>query len=61
MSDFIVALGLAIALEGCCYAAAPGAMKDFLKTVGGVGDNRLRQIGLGAMAIGVLLVWFIRG
>lgn len=61
MSDFIVALGLAAVIEGALYALAPGAMKSFLRRVATEPETTLRWTGLGLAALGVAVVWAVRG
>ncbi|WP_334175156.1 DUF2065 domain-containing protein [Pseudoxanthobacter sp.] len=60
MSDFLVALGLVLALEGTLYAAAPGGLKTMMKQAIGTPDSVLRAGGLIALAVGVGLVWLVR-
>ncbi|GGB36949.1 hypothetical protein GCM10011316_06330 [Roseibium aquae] len=61
MSDLIVAVGLVLALEGTLYALSPGGMKAMMRSALDLPDHILRYAGLGALAIGVLIVWAIRG
>ncbi|WP_417686116.1 DUF2065 domain-containing protein [Roseibium sp.] len=61
MSDLIVALGLVLALEGTLYALAPGGMKAMMRAALETSDQTMRTAGLVALALGVLLVWFVRG
>lgn len=61
MVDLLSALGLAIALEGILYAAFPGPMRRALMSLTEIPDQSLRMGGLAALALGVLVVWFVRG
>jgi len=61
MTDFLTALGLVLALEGTLYALAPGGMKNMMRAALNMSDQSLRIAGLAGLALGVLLVWFIRG
>lgn len=61
MSDFLVAVGLLLAIEGSLYALAPTAMKRMVRSVLEIPDQTLRTAGLAAVAAGVLFVWLIRG
>ena len=61
MNDFLVALGLMAVIEGVLYAAAPGAMKRAMRQVLETPDHLIRVGGVAAMAIGVVLVWLMRG
>jgi uncharacterized protein len=61
MNDFLTALGLVLALEGTLYALMPGALKNFMRQALEMPDQVLRFAGLGALILGVLVVWLVRG
>ena len=61
MTDLLAALGLVLALEGALYAAFPGPMKRALAVVAVQPEGQIRFGGLIALALGVLLVWLVRG
>ena len=61
MADLLTALGLALALEGVAYALFPGAMKKMLLQVLAQPSSHLRNAGLAAAALGVGLIWLVRG
>ncbi|ABS64069.1 conserved hypothetical protein [Parvibaculum lavamentivorans DS-1] len=61
MIELLSALGLAIALEGALYAAFPGAMRRALLSVSVQPEQALRIGGLIALALGVVIVWLVRG
>jgi uncharacterized protein len=61
MADLLTALGLAIALEGAAYALFPGAMKKMLLHVLAQPPVHLRNAGLAAAALGVGVIWLVRG
>ena len=57
----IVGLGFCLILEGGAFALFPRqvqAMWDYMKDVP---PDRLRPVGLGAAAVGVLIVWLTIG
>lgn len=60
MSDFFVAIGLAIAIEGILYALFPEAMKKMILQVLAMPTPSLRTAGLSAAMIGVVIVWLVR-
>ncbi|MDD7910352.1 MULTISPECIES: DUF2065 domain-containing protein [Pseudovibrio] len=60
MSDLIVALGLVLVIEGIVYALAPTHMKDIFLKMQEVPEQTLRIGGLVAIAIGFVVVWFVR-
>ncbi len=57
----LLGLGVALALEGALYAAAPGLMKRITAAAGLSEPGRLRIAGLAALALGVGLVWLAQG
>jgi hypothetical protein len=61
VADLLTALGLAIALEGAAYALFPGAMKKMLLQVLAQPSNHLRNAGLVVAALGVGVIWLVRG
>jgi hypothetical protein len=61
MTAFLTALGLAIVIEGVCYALFPDAMKKMMLHVIGQPPSTLRAVGIGAAIAGVLIVWLVRG
>ena len=61
MKDFIVALGLVLAIEGLVFAAFPAHLKRAMESVMNTPDNWLRIVGVVSAVVGVLLIWFVRG
>lgn len=61
MQDLLVALGLAIAIEGMLYALFPDGMRRALAVVLGQPAGTVRAAGLAMAAAGVVVVWLIRG
>jgi uncharacterized protein YjeT (DUF2065 family) len=61
MSDFFVALGLVLVIEGVVYAAFPTGLKRMMTTALGIPDSTLRAGGLAAAATGLFVVWLVRG
>lgn len=57
----LLGLGVALALEGALYAAAPGVMKRIAAAAGLSEPGRLRMAGLAALGLGVGLVWLAQG
>jgi len=60
MSLLALAIGLVLAIEGLVLALAPQRIEDALKLLAALGPDRRRQIGLGALALGVGLIWLAR-
>lgn len=60
MFEFLIAVGLVLALEGALYAGFPGAMKRMMAMVLELPDETLRNAGLTAAAAGVGIVWLVK-
>lgn len=61
MSFLVLGLGLVLVIEGLVLALAPRRIEDALRLLTTLGVERRRQIGLGALALGIVLVWLVRG
>ena len=61
MSDFLVALGLVLVIEGLVFAASPGAAKRAVARVLEMPESTLRLVGLVSVGFGVFVVWLVRG
>ena len=61
MSDFLAALGLVLVIEGLIYGGFPHLAKRMGAEVQGLPEAALRIGGLGAIAVGVFIVWLVRG
>lgn len=54
---FLCVLGLVLIVEGLPYFAFPERMKLYMKKILEIPENRLRFVGLAAMALGLLLTY----
>jgi uncharacterized protein YjeT (DUF2065 family) len=61
MSDAVAAIGLILVLEGALYALFPDAMKRMAAQVLEAPADTLRVVGLVSAALGVGIVWIVRG
>jgi uncharacterized protein len=61
MTDLLTALALVLVLEGALWAIAPDGMKRAAVVALSMVNQQLRSGGLIAVALGVLLVWLMRG
>lgn len=61
MQDFLAAIGLVLVVEGLIYGGFPGLAKRLAAEVMPMPENALRVAGLVAIAIGVGIVWMVRG
>lgn len=60
MTEILLALGLVLAIEGLVLALAPRRIEDALRLLGSLPVDQRRMIGLGALALGVLIVWLVK-
>ncbi|PAQ03431.1 MAG: DUF2065 domain-containing protein [Mesorhizobium sp.] len=61
MQDFLAAIGLVLVVEGLVYGGFPGLAKKLASEVLSMPENALRIAGLIAIAVGVGIVWLVRG
>ena len=61
MADLGVAIGLVLVIEGLIWALAPRFGRRLLEAASETPEQSLRLAGTFAVAVGVLLVWLIRG
>jgi uncharacterized protein len=61
VSDFIAAIGLVLVAEGLVYGGFPTLAKRLATEVLSVPEGTLRIAGLAAIALGVGIVWLVRG
>lgn len=57
ISDLLMGLGLVAVLEGLVLALAPLRFAELLERLREMDRQTLRGFGLGAVALGVFLVW----
>ncbi|MBD9372849.1 DUF2065 domain-containing protein [Rhizobium sp. ARZ01] len=61
MADFLTGIAFFLVIEGLVYALAPSSLKRMAALLPSIPDGQLRFFGLLSVAIGVALVWMIRG
>jgi len=61
MSDTLTGLAFFLIIEGLVYALAPRFLVEMARLLPSIPEQQLRLAGLSAMALGVGLVWLIRG
>ncbi len=61
LSLFITSLGLALVMEGSLYALLPHTMKRILEQMKEFSPSSLRNMGLGVMIVGLILVYLGMG
>lgn len=60
MTDFLIAIGLVLMIEGLILAAFPNRVRDALETMRVTPDQQLRLVGLAAAIVGLALIWWMR-
>ena len=60
MSWVLLAIGLVLCLEGLVFALAPSRLEDLLDALSQIPHETRRVIGLGALAMGIALVWIAK-
>jgi len=60
MEFVILGLGLVLVFEGLVFALAPSRLEEIVRIIAEMPIETRRALGLGAVAIGVLLVWLAR-
>jgi uncharacterized protein len=61
MNDLWAALALVAVLEGLVLFAFPNAWKRMAEELQKMSDARLRRFGAGILAVGLVVLYFIRG
>jgi len=61
VQDFLAAIGLVLVVEGLIYGGFPNLAKRLAGEVLSMPENALRIAGLVAIAVGVGIVWLVRG
>lgn len=59
-ADLLTGLGLAAVIEGLVLALAPSRMDEILEALRRTPVETRRSLGLGIVALGVVLVWIAR-
>jgi len=60
MKDLISALGLLLFVEGLFFAIFPTRIKNMLKAIEKIPENKLRSGGVFFLILGFLIVWYIK-
>ena len=60
MKDLISALGLLLFIEGLFFAIFPTRIKNMLKAIEKIPENKLRSGGVFFLILGFLIVWYIK-
>ena len=57
----LLAVGLVLSLEGLVLALAPSRIDELLDLIRRMPVETRRNLGLGAMALGIALIWLASG
>ncbi len=57
MGLILLAIGLILFVEGLVYALAPSLLRQLMELIRNLPDQVLRQNGLAALALGLVLIW----
>jgi uncharacterized protein len=60
MTMVLMAIGLVFVVEGLAFALAPLRIEDVLRWLQDMPVERRRMLGLGMVAMGVIVVWIGR-
>lgn len=61
IATIILAIGFALIIEGLVLALAPSRIDTLLEMLRQMPVETRRNLGLGALALGVALIWLARG
>jgi uncharacterized protein YjeT (DUF2065 family) len=61
MSEFIVAVGLVLVIEGLLFAGFPAAVKRLAASAIESPEASLRLAGIASAVIGLAVIWLVRG
>lgn len=60
MGTVVLAVGLVLIVEGLVFALAPLRLEEVLEALKNMPSDTRRLLGLGALALGVFLVWLTK-
>lgn len=60
MTDFLVAIGLVLVIEGVLFALTPGKVQEAMRSAAETPADILRIVGLLSAVAGVIVIWAAR-
>ena len=60
MRELITAIGLLFFIEGLLIAMFPSRIKNILKIIETMSENKLRYSGIFFLIIGITIIWYMR-
>ncbi|WP_300516235.1 DUF2065 family protein [Aliiroseovarius sp.] len=61
LETILLGLGLVLIIEGLVFALAPSRLDELVQMMAEMTRDRRRALGLGALALGLVLVWISKG
>ncbi|MBE3640474.1 DUF2065 family protein [Mangrovicoccus algicola] len=61
MTTLLSAVGFVLVFEGLVFALLPSRLESLIETLSRFSTDARRGLGLGALALGVLLLWLSGG
>jgi hypothetical protein len=61
MATLLLGIGLVFVLEGLVLALAPSRIDELLELIRQMPVEMRRNLGLGAVALGIALIWLAQG
>ena len=61
LETILLGLGLVLIIEGLVFALAPSRLDELVQMMAEMSRDRRRALGLGALALGLVLVWISKG
>ncbi len=61
MDTILLGFGLVLIIEGLVFALAPSRLDELVQMMAALSRDQRRLIGLGALALGMVLVWLSGG
>ena len=56
-NELLFGLGFVAVIEGLVLALAPSSLEELLELLRRMGTEKMRFLGLGSVALGVVLIW----
>ncbi|MEM8631439.1 MAG: DUF2065 domain-containing protein [Pseudomonadota bacterium] len=60
IATIVLAIGLVCVIEGLVFALAPSRLEDIVRLIAEIPHETRRTLGLGVLALGVILIWIAR-
>lgn len=61
MLDFLMGVGFAFVIEGVLWGLFPHTITRLIKQISESDEQYLRLAGVGSLALGVVIIWYVQG